>query len=79
MSVIERAVRCILVHKDIFSLKVFNIYQFTDEGRWLYVFGLLVVYGMAHIPQIYLFSYVFKTPASGFAALVGWNVLSSKF
>ena len=36
------------------------------------------MYGMAHIPQIYLMSYLFKVSATGFAILSVWNILSSK-
>ena len=59
-------------------LKVFQINEFMGANRWLYVFGLLTVYGFAHISQIYLLSYLFKVSATGFATMVGWNILSSQ-
>ncbi len=59
-------------------LKLFGIEEFMGEQRWLYVIGLLVLYGFSHIPQMYLFSYLFQISATGFAFLVGWNILSSQ-
>ena len=40
---------------------------------------LLITFGCAQIPQMYIFSYVFKVSATGFAAMTAWNVLSSNF
>jgi ATP-binding cassette subfamily A (ABC1) protein 3 len=59
-------------------LKLFGISEFVDEGRWVSVLALLVLYGLAHIPQMYLLSYLFQVSATGFAFLVGWNILSSQ-
>nr|QUF59428.1 ATP-binding cassette transporter Abca3-2 [Brachionus angularis] len=59
-------------------LKIFGIDEFVGGVRWIYVVGLLSMYGFAHIPQMYLFSYFFKVSATGFAALVAWNILSSQ-
>nr|UOU03313.1 ATP-binding cassette subfamily A3-2 [Brachionus rubens] len=59
-------------------LKIFGIDEFIGESRWIYVVGLLILYGFSHIPQMYLFSYLFRIPATGFAALVVWNILSSQ-
>lgn len=42
------------------------------------MFALLFLYGLSHIPQMYLFSYFFSVSATGFASLVAWNILSSK-
>lgn len=41
-------------------------------------FGLLVLYGMAHIPQMYLLSYIFKVSSTGFASLTAWNILTGQ-
>ena len=60
------------------SLKVFDINEFVGDHRWLYVSMILVCYGLAHIPQVYLLSYIFKASATGFASIVGWNILSSR-
>ncbi|RNA07446.1 ATP-binding cassette sub-family A member 3-like, partial [Brachionus plicatilis] len=59
-------------------LKIFGIEEFMGGNRWIYVIGLLVLYGFSHIPQMYLFSYFFRIPATGFAALVVWNIMSSQ-
>nr|QUF59427.1 ATP-binding cassette transporter Abca3-1 [Brachionus angularis] len=59
-------------------LKIFGIDEFVGGVRWIYVVVLLSMYGFAHIPQMYLFSYFFKVSATGFAALVAWNILSSQ-
>jgi hypothetical protein len=44
----------------------------------LYVFALLILYGFAHIPQMYLFSHMFTLSASAFAAMVGFNIITSQ-
>nr|QNH67859.1 ATP-binding cassette transporter subfamily A member 3 X2 [Brachionus rotundiformis] len=59
-------------------LEIFNIQEFMGGNRWIYVVGLLFLYGFSHIPQMYLFSYLFTVPATGFAALVVWNIMSSQ-
>ena len=37
-----------------------------------------MLYGISHIPQMYLLSYFFQVSATGFASLVAWNILTSK-
>lgn len=64
---------CLLKYK----IKIFGIDEFMGDNRWIYVVGLIFLYGFAHIPQMYLFSYAFRVPATGFAALVVWNIMSS--
>nr|UOU03312.1 ATP-binding cassette subfamily A3-1 [Brachionus rubens] len=59
-------------------LKLFGIEEFVDGGRWIYFFGMLVLYGFAHLPQIYLLSYLFKLSATGFAAITIGNILISQ-
>jgi ATP-binding cassette subfamily A (ABC1) protein 3 len=59
-------------------LKLFGIDEFVGGTRWMSVLGLLILYGLAHIPQMYLLSYLFEVSATGFAFLVGWNILSSQ-
>jgi len=61
-----------------YILKLFGIDEFVGDNRWAYVFGILILYGMSHISQMYLFSNYFKVSATGFAALVAWNIISSK-
>jgi ATP-binding cassette subfamily A (ABC1) protein 3 len=56
----------------------FGIKEFVGGVRLLYVFSLFVIYGLAHIPQSYLMSYLFTVPATGFAVTVAWNILASQ-
>ncbi len=58
-------------------LKAFGIEEFVGDNRWMYVLECLLMYGFAHIPQMYIFSYFFKVSATGFASLVAWNIISS--
>ena len=62
----------------ILLLKLFGITEFVGDTRWVAVLSLLILYGLAHIPQIYLLSYMFSVSATGFAFLVGWNILTSQ-
>ncbi len=59
-------------------LKLFNVVEYVDEMRWSYTLLILFVYGLAHIPQAYLFSYKFEVSASGFAIITAWNIISSQ-
>jgi len=59
-------------------LKIFNVVEYVDEMRWAYTLLILFVYGLAHIPQAYLFSYKFQVSASGFAIITAWNIISEK-
>ena len=60
-------------------LKLFDIDEFVGGDRWIYILLILFFYGFAHIPQMYLLSYLFKASATGFAACVGINILLSIF
>nr|APD26538.1 ATP-binding cassette transporter subfamily A member 3 X1 protein [Brachionus koreanus] len=59
-------------------LKIFEIEQFVSGDKWLYFFLLLILNGLAHLPQTYLFSYLFNISATGFAIITSWNILSSQ-
>nr|QNH67858.1 ATP-binding cassette transporter subfamily A member 3 X1 [Brachionus rotundiformis] len=59
-------------------LKIFEIKQFINDEKWLYFFLLLFLNGLAHLPQTYLLSYLFKISATGFAIITSWNILSSQ-
>ena len=56
----------------------FDLTEFIGGIRLWYVFGLFALYGLAHIPQSYLMSYMFVVPATGFAVTVAWNILISQ-
>ena len=51
-------------------LRAFSIMEFLGSYRWLITLGLMVLYGFAHISQMYLFSYLFKVSSTGFATMV---------
>jgi len=36
------------------------------------------MYGVSHIPHMYLFSNYFKVASTGFAALAAWNIMKSQ-
>ncbi len=59
-------------------LKIFDISEFINESRWTYLLLLMIVYGFANIPQVYILSYMFKISATGFALISGWNILTSQ-
>jgi ATP-binding cassette subfamily A (ABC1) protein 3 len=59
-------------------LRAFNIMEFLGDDRWVMTLGMFILYGFAHISQMYLFSFLFKVSSTGFAAMVGWNILSSQ-
>ena len=54
----------------ILLLWIFGIMEFLGSYRWLITIGLMVLYGFAHISQMYLFSYFFKVSSTGFATMV---------
>lgn len=62
----------------IIILKLFGINEFVGENRWSFLLGLFLLYGLAHIPNMYLMAYMFQVSATGFAILVGWNILTSQ-
>jgi len=55
----------------------FDIKEYSGD-RLQYVIGLFMLYGLSHIPQTYLFSYIFVKPSSGFAANIVWNIFTSQ-
>ena len=59
-------------------LKAFDIDEFVGSGRWIYILLVLFFYGFAHIPQMYLISYLFRVSSTGFAVCAGINILLSK-
>jgi ATP-binding cassette subfamily A (ABC1) protein 3 len=59
-------------------VKVMGITEFVGGPRWSYVTLLMFLYGLAHIPQMYLLSHLFTISSTGFATLVAWNILSSQ-
>ena len=74
-DVLNYTIPCFFV---IILLAIFDVECYITEGRFMLSFLLLLFYGMAHIPQMYLLSYVFKVPSTGFATLAGLNVLTGQ-
>lgn len=68
-----------LFFNSIPKFKAFGIDEYVGGVRWVFVFTLLFLYGLSHIPQMYLLSYFFQVSATGFASLVAWNIISSNF
>jgi ATP-binding cassette, subfamily A (ABC1), member 3 len=58
--------------------KIFDFVQYTADGRFLITFVLLFFYGLAHVTDMYFFSYFFKLSSTGFAAMVAYNILTSQ-
>lgn len=63
---------------SILLIWAFGITEFVGGERVWYTLGLFFFYGLAHIPQTYLMSYLFKVAATGFATIVAWNILASQ-
>lgn len=60
-------------------LIVFTAFQtnaYTDDNRLGLILLLLVVYGWAVLPFVYLLHYLFKTPASGMVAVSMLNIIT---
>ncbi|RNA25639.1 ATP-binding cassette sub-family A member 3-like [Brachionus plicatilis] len=57
---------------------IFNVIQIAGEDRIFYLVSLLILYGLAHIPQTYLFSLLFKVSSSGFSFITAWNIFTSQ-
>ena len=74
-DIINYTVPCLFV---ILLLVIFNVEAFINDGRFLLSFLILLFYGMAHIPQMYLLSYLFKVSSTGFASLSGLNILTGQ-
>ncbi len=51
---------------------------FLTGDRLGYTILLYVLYGFSQIPMTYLMSYIFQIPASGFAWITIFNIITSK-
>ncbi len=63
---------------SIVIMSIFGLTQYTGGSRIWIVIGLFLFYGLAHIPQAYLISYLFSVPATGFAVSVAFFILTSQ-
>lgn len=55
-----------------------NLKVFLIGDRLGYTILLYVCYGFSQIPMTYLMSYIFQIPASGFAWITIYNIITSK-
>lgn len=54
---------------------LFNVEAFTNDGRFFLTFMLLFLHGWAVIPLMYLASFLFTVPSTGFVTMTMFNVL----
>lgn len=66
------ALLCVVV---LASFAVFHIKPFAIDGNWMYVALLFALYGWAVLPFVYLASFSFAVPSSGFIWLTAVNIL----
>ncbi|XP_071081909.1 phospholipid-transporting ATPase ABCA3-like [Haliotis cracherodii] len=60
-------------------LVVFAAFQspaYSDDGRLGIVFLVLLVYGLAVLPFMYVLQYVFKSPATGMVVIIILNIIT---
>ena len=55
-----------------------NLKVFLTDHRLGYTILLYVAYGFSQIPMTYLMAYLFQIPASGFAWITIFNIITSK-
>lgn len=60
------------------AFAAFNVEAFVGEGRTGDVLLLLLLYGWAVLPFMYVLSFVFVVPSSGLVWLTMFNILSGK-
>ena len=56
----------------------FDIQPFIGDGRFLDILLLLLLYAWAVLPFMYLLSFIFAVPSSGFVWLTMFNILSGR-
>lgn len=61
------------------ALAAFNVQAYVDDGRFLKILLLLLLYAWAVLPFMYLLSYLFTVPSSGLVWLTMFNILSGNF
>ncbi|CAH1776854.1 unnamed protein product [Owenia fusiformis] len=54
----------------------FDVKAYIAETNAGYVVLIFLLYGWAILPMMYLLSFMFEVPSSGFVAMVIWNILS---
>jgi len=74
-DIINYTVPCLLL---IFTFVGFSVHAYVDDGRFLDILLLFVLYGWSMLPFMYLLSFLFSIPSSGFVWLSMFNILSGK-
>ena len=64
---------CLLI-----TLWAFNITAFIVEAHILHIALLFILYGFAMLPFMYLWSFIFTVPSTGFVWLTMFNILSGE-
>ena len=72
-DIINYVVPCILITVIFVA---FDIPAYTDDGRYMYIMLLFMLYGWAVLPFMYLLSFLFTVPASGFIWLSMLNIIT---
>lgn len=60
-------------------LAAFQMDQYVGNGRWAEIFLLFLLYGWAVLPLMYLLSFIFKVPSTGFIWLTILNIISGNW
>ena len=62
----------------IVAFSAFDIVAYVADGRFLDIFLLMLLYGWAVLPFMYLVSFIFTVPSTSLVWLTMFNVLSGK-
>ncbi len=66
---------CVLL---IVVFAAFGVDAYVDDGRFADIFLLLLLYGWAILPFMYILSFIFTVPSTGLVWLTMFNILSGK-
>lgn len=61
------------------ALAAFRMDQYVGNGRWAEIFLFFLLYGWAVLPLMYLLSFIFKVPSTGFIWLTILNIISGNW
>ncbi|ESO83918.1 hypothetical protein LOTGIDRAFT_229502 [Lottia gigantea] len=72
-DLINYLIPCILL---LITFAGFDTKPYIVDGHWLDIFFLFLMYGWAMLPLMYLMSFLFKVPATGYVWVTMINILS---
>ena len=75
-DIINYTVPCLLL---VFTFVGFGVHAYIDDGRFLDILLLFILYGWSMLPFMYLLSFLFSIPSSGFVWLSMFNILSGEY